>query len=534
MALAPRSEGAVLVSTAPAEAESEPIRCAVLDLGSTSFQLLVTDAEADGTLTHVLRDRVILNLGADVAATGRVPEEMLDRAIEIVSRFRDVAERSGAQRLLPVATAAFRDAANLPWISKALRGALGVPIEVLAGDVEARCTVTGIRASVALPPGPWLAFDLGGGSLEIALVDDGQIVWTDSFPLGAARLWSTMVAGDPMTRSERKELKALVSELLTPAVQASGAPPDLPCVIAGGTAGALCRLLAARRWSDPPTSLNQFEVSASALGDVARTLSGSTSEERLTLPGIDERRADLLPTGGVVLTAALAAFGATAATHSEWGLREGVVLRALGAPIPSDPGALRHAAVDRLASRWHLDGRHSSTVRRHAETLFDETRSIHDLGPVERELLGAAARLHDVGTRISVDKHHKHGAYIVEHAGLRGFSPDEVALLACLVRFQRGSPPRPSYPPYEGLLPSEREACRTLVGLLRVAHALARGGADDVTSIRVDASGKELLVQIEGGNPVHAVTDANEQAALLARTLGSPVRFAFAEAGAAS
>src|SRR5580765_4978792 len=258
VACAPRSEGAVLVSTAAAEAE--PIRCAVLDLGSTSFQLLVTDAEADGTLTHVLRDRVILNLGADVAATGRVPEDMLDRALEIVSRFRDVAERSGAQRLLPVATAAFRDAANLPWISKALRGALGVPIDVLAGDVEARCTVTGVRASVALPPGPWLAFDLGGGSLEIALVDEGRIAWTDSFPLGAARLWSTMVAGDPMTRSERRELKALVAELLTPAVEASGAPPDLPCVIAGGTAGAVCRLLAARRWPEPPTSLNQFEV----------------------------------------------------------------------------------------------------------------------------------------------------------------------------------------------------------------------------------------------------------------------------------
>jgi len=515
----------------PARVEEAPIRCAVLDLGSTSFQLLVTDAEADGTLTHVLRDRVILNLGADVAATGRVPEEMLDRAIEIVSRFRDVAERSGAERILPVATAAFRDAANLPWISKALRGALGVPIEVLAGDIEALCTVTGVRASVALPPGPWLAFDLGGGSLEIALVDEGRIAWTDSFPLGAARLWSTMVAGDPMTRSERRELKALVAELLTPAVEASGAPPDLPCVIAGGTAGAVCRLLAARRWPEPPTSLNQFRVTSSALADVSRMLGTSTSEERLALPGIDERRADLLPAGAVVLTAALGAFGATAAIHSEWGLREGVVLRALGAPIPTDPGALRHAAVDRLASRWHLDDRHSATVRRHAETLFDETQPIHDLGAGERELLGAASRLHDVGTRISVDKHHKHGAYIVEHAGLRGFSPDEVALLACLVRFQRGSAPRASYPPYAALLPSEREACRILVGLLRVAHALARGGADDVTSIRVDTRGEELVVRIEGGNPVHAVADANEHAALLARTLGSPIHLAYAEAG---
>ena len=153
---------------------------------------------------------------------------------------------------------------------------------------------------------------------------------------------------------------------------------------------------------------------------------------------------------------------------------------------------------------------------------------------MERELLGAAARLHDIGTRISVDKHHKHGAYIVEHAGLRGFSPDEIALLACLVRFQRGSAPKASYPAYAALLASDREACRTLAGILRVAHALARGGADDVTSIRVDAANDELVVRIEGGNPVHAVADANEQATLLARTLGSPVRFAFVEAGSPS
>ena len=305
-------------------------------------------------------------------------------------------------------------------------------------------------------------------------------------------------------------------------------------MIAGGTAGAVCRLFAARRWPEPPTSLNQFEVSTSALHDVARMLCTSTSEERLALPGIDERRADLLPTGAVVLSAALGAFGATAATHSEWGLREGVVLRALDAPIPHDPGELRHAAVDRLATRWHADGRHPATVRRHTETLFDETRSVHDLGPVERELLGAAARLHDIGTRISVDKHHKHGAYIVEHAGLRGFSPDEVALLACLVRFQRGSPPKASFPAYAALLASDREACRILVGILRVAHALARGGSEDVTSIRVDAAADELVVRIEGGNPVHAVADANEQATLLARTLGSPVRFAYVEAGSPS
>ena len=173
------------------------MRCAVLDLGSTSFQLLVTDATPEGALTHVLRDRVILNLGAEVAATGRVPDELLDRALRTVARFRDIAERSGAEAVWPVATSAFRDAANQPWLSKALRGALGVPVRILGGDAEVQCTVSGIRASVALSPDPWLAFDLGGGSLEIALVQGEQVRWTGSFPLGAARLARTMVDARP-------------------------------------------------------------------------------------------------------------------------------------------------------------------------------------------------------------------------------------------------------------------------------------------------------------------------------------------------
>ncbi len=501
------------------------MRCAVLDLGSTSFQLLVTDAADDGSLTHVLRDRVILNLGAEVASSGRVSDELVDRALGTVARFRDIAERSGAERLWPVATAAFRDAANQPWLSKALRGALGVRVQILAGDEEVRCTATGIRASIALADGPWLAVDLGGGSLEIALVDEDVIVWTDTFPLGAAAVSATMVAGDSMARSERRHIRKVATEMLQPAVEACRPPADPMCVIAGGSAGALARLIAARRWPDPPTSLNQFEVSVDGLRDLARTLGAATPEERADLPGIDTRRADLLPAGAVVLSTALELFGATRAVHSEWGLREGVVLRELASPLPAGPVALRAAAIDHLAATWRVDDKHSATVRRHAERLFDETRALHDLGPTERELLAAAARVHEIGARISTDKHHKHGAYVVEHAGLRGFSPDEIAMMASLVRFQRGSPPRAAYPPFAALTATEQEACRTLTGILRVALALGRGGADDVSGIDVVRENHTLHVRVEGPDPSRAIDDAREQGPLLARALGSALAF---------
>ena len=215
---------------------------------------------------------MILNLGAEVASSGRVPDDLLDRALHTVARFRDIAERSGAEAIWPVATSAFRDAANQPWLSKALRGALGVPVRILGGDEEVQCTVSGIRASVALPDEPWVAFDLGGGSLEIALVEGEAIRWSDSFPLGAARLARTMVEHDPMTRTERRELRRLVKETVAPAVAACTPVEHPTCIIAGGTAGALARLLAARRWPAPPTSLNQFAVGVDSLAELSRSL----------------------------------------------------------------------------------------------------------------------------------------------------------------------------------------------------------------------------------------------------------------------
>ena len=119
----------------------------------------------------------------------------------------------------------------------------------------------------------------------------------------------------------------------------------------------------------------------------------------------------------------------------------------------------------------------------------------------------------------------------MEHAGLRGFSPDEVALMACIVRFQRGSAPRASYPPFAALTGSEREACRVMVGILRVAHALGRGGVDDVTGIDIAHHEDTLEITVEGKNPGSTIDDASEQAPLLERSLGCSIAFAVRDLG---
>lgn len=512
------------------------MRYAVFDLGSTSFQLLVTDAGDDGSLTHILRDRVILNLGADVAATGQVPQEQADRALQVVSRFRDVAIRAGADVLLPVATAAFREAANLPWLARSLRGAIGVPVRILAGEQEIHCTVAGIRASVALPEDtPWLAFDLGGGSLEIALVERDEIRWTDTFPLGAARVTRTLGGRDPVDNTARREMRRLTRSLLEPAREALGGlvPPDPVCVAAGGTAGAMAKLRISERWPEPPASLNQFELRVEDLVDLSKTLSTLPADELLDLPGIDERRLDILPAGAVVLATALGVFGAERAIHSEWGLREGVVLLERGDPPHASPGELRGASIDRLAAVWDGDPQHPAAVRRIAEQLFDETVELHGLEDDRRALLGFAALVHDVGTQISPNKHHRHSAYLIEHAGLRGFDPWEVAMMASIVRFHRGSGPKTSFPPYAALSSADRAACQVLIGALRIAHGLGRGNEEDVRDVHAKVTKRELEIHVQGERPEGPIVDAEEHANVLGRAVGMTVRFVEEPRGAA-
>lgn len=502
------------------------VRLAVLDLGSTTFQLLVADADEDGSLAPVIRDRVVLNLGMALGAGG-IPRELAARAAETVLRFRTVAERSGVDRLVAIGTSALREAPNRDELDALLGPAAGVPIRYIDGREEARLMFAGIRASVALGPGATLFLDLGGGSLEVALAN-GELRWGESVPVGAGRLTAQLIGSDPPTRAERKAVRDTVKDALAHLVEPVRREAPVRCVASGGTAGALARVLAARRWATPPDSLNGFELAVDETRDLSRELAALSLRDRLKVPGIDDRRASLLPAGGIILSTAAASLGAATLVHSEWGLREGAVLDQLSlsdGPTP-DPAELRRRSVDRLVRVWAEDRPHVELIARLALDLFEDLRSLHDLGEQEGEWLGQAGLLHDVGVRVSPDRAHKHGAYVVEHAGLRGFSPEEIAIIASLVRFQKGRPPRPVYAPYAGLRSPVKEHVRVLAGILRVAHALGRGGEDDVRQVRVRIAAGGVRVRLTGtSNPEGAAAEAQIQSELLAAALGTDLRF---------
>jgi exopolyphosphatase / guanosine-5'-triphosphate,3'-diphosphate pyrophosphatase len=481
------------------------VRIAALDLGSNSFHLLVADAHPDGTFEPLAREKEMLRLGNVVAATGELGEPASSAAVETVCRFRALAESLGAGEVVARATAAFRDARDSAAVVDRIEAEAGVKVRVISGREEARLIFDAVRASVLIEPGPALALDLGGGSLELAVGDAGGMRWASSLKLGVGRLTTELVRSDPPTGGDRRRIVHAVTTAVGPLLPDIARLGPLMAVGSSGTLTTLIRLAAVRRGSPMPLSVNQLAVTARQLDALSQDLLRMTSDERAAQPGVDARRADLLPAGALLAVTVMDLTGLDEVVGCEWALREGIVLDAIShhtrAEWTGDPRAMRRESVLGLGRRCGFNESHACKVSRLAGTLFDGTASLHGLDTADRDLLEMGALVHDIGEHVSMDGHERHTAYLVQNGRLRGFSPDELSVLACLGRFHKRGSPKLSFEPFARLSPRDRNRVTKLTALLQVADALDRSHGGPVQSIEVYTS--PGLVEVV----VHAADD---------------------------
>ena len=493
------------------------MRSAVLDLGSNSFHVLVADVEGP-RIVPVLREREMLHLGATVARHGTVPPDQRARAAATVAHLATLARRSGAERPLAVATSALRDAANGEAVLGELATAARAPIRVLDGDAEARLAYLGVRAAVALRGEPVLVLDLGGGSLEFATGIAERLLGTCSVRLGASRL-STLIASDPPASHELDALHAHIDGELDAVVDGVQASAPAATVAVGGTVRALARIVAARRGVWLPSTLNMLEVTTAELGEVRDQLLGRDLAGRLEVPGMKARRADHVHVAAVVLTRALERLGITTVTVSDWGLREGLLLDTHGSAGVPSPHTLRLDEIERVRTSFTPRDPHPVHVAQLAGQLFDRTQPRHGLGPELRELLSHAARVHAVGEAIALRRQHEHGAYLVEHAELHGFTPREYAQLTTLVRFHRSRGIDPTYPPFASLPPTHQRSTEQLLALLQLADGLDRAHDQSITTVAGILTDHRLELRLGGGGLALTASELERRTALLRRAL---------------
>jgi exopolyphosphatase / guanosine-5'-triphosphate,3'-diphosphate pyrophosphatase len=306
---------------------------AVLDLGSSSFQLLVCEKGLHQSLRPVLKSQSLLDLGDEVGATGRISPRRLKASVAAAKRLRRALDRANPDVVVPLATAALRDAANGPEVVAALEQVLAMPVRVLDGVDEARLCFVGQRGAVYVGDSPTVGVDVGGGSFELTVGNRYDIYLATSAPVGPTRLRGELGAPEYLDREMRKEVRERVREALAPIAQRLAKYPRVAArtIISGGTARALARLAMAKTHSyskAPAWVVNQVELPAAQVAELADTLSHLSLNRRLKLPGMPARRAPMLPLGACILQAIGEEIGTEHFVVSEWGLREGALLDA--------------------------------------------------------------------------------------------------------------------------------------------------------------------------------------------------------------
>lgn len=501
---------------------SSATRQGVLDLGSNSFHVLVADVTEAGEIVPVLREREMLHLGAAVAQHGHIPAEAGRKAVAVAAHLTELARRCGVDTPLAVATSALRDASNGAQVVAAIEQATGVTIDVIDGAEEAARAWIGVHNSVGMEMGHVLVLDLGGGSLEFAVGSGHAPEQLTSVDLGVSRL-STLAPADPPDALEIGRLTAHVEQALDPIVDGL-APDGLDTVVSvGGTVRALARLIAAQDQVWLPATVNQLTIPVPRLEQTRDSLLGMTAIERAALPGMKARRADRIHIAAVVLSATLRRLGATAFLVSDWGLREGSLLRSLGIEQTPSPEQLRLRAVERTRTTFVPDDPHLPHVAHLTERLFEVTDTLHGLQAEDQEMAGHAARLHDIGESLALRNHDRHGAYLVEHAEIRGFSPSETAMLATLVRFHKAPSIDDAYPPWQALSDRDRARTRRILALLQVADGLDRARDQAVRDVTGRRRQDRFELVLHGRGLHVARAEVERKTTMFAEVFGLPI-----------
>ncbi len=504
-------------------------RVAAIDVGSNSIRCLIAERGEDGHLAIIddLKDQPRLARG--LAVSGRLSPEAMDRAIEALARMTQAAERRGVSRIALVATSAVRDAANGAEFVERVRHEIGIPLEVLDGETEARLAFLSVREHFAIVRGRSAVADIGGGSLELVLAVGGLVEHVISLPFGAVRMTEQYLGTGAGQRAGVRRLRAAVRQRLrrsVPAREWTGAR----LFGSGGTFTNTARILQAREHGTPPEAgVHGAAIPRADLHRALEWLAGLSVEERRGLPGLNPERADIIVAGLAVATEVLEHLDAPAVTVSAFGLREGLLLH-LSTPREDGKGPTRARALRRFADRCRSDRRHVEQVLRLSRQLFDALGK--RLGCVAEDwpLLEAAALVHDVGQLVSYRGHHRHSYHLIVHAEALPLTPDERMLVATISRYHRKAPPSKKHEEYARLDKESRARVRRLAALLRVADGLDRGHLAAVETMHVKLLPTRLTIDVA---PRLATTDlklevwsATRKSDLLARLLGVAIHVA--------
>jgi exopolyphosphatase/guanosine-5'-triphosphate,3'-diphosphate pyrophosphatase len=514
------------------------MRIAAIDIGTNSVHMIVVRVRPDRSFEVIDREKFMVRLGAGGLDGRALTAEAMTAGLQALSTFRRLADSHGVEEILAVATSATREARNGDEFLARIERETGIRPMVITGAEEARLIHQAAVYGVDVASARAVVIDIGGGSVEITLGTGTAIQLARSFKIGAIRLTERFVKSDPISeRDERRLARHVLDEIDRHCGQIAAIGFDR-VIGTSGTILSLGTVAATETRGSEPAELRNLRVAAKQIRRVRREVCERNLEQRLLIPGLDPRRADLVVGGAVLLDTILRRLDAEELTLCDLALREGLVLDYVRrhkkeiAQADLIPDVRRRSTIE-LAERCNYFAVHAQQVSRLALALFDQTRATHGLTDREREWLEYASLMHDLGVHISYPRHHRHSYSVIKNGDLRGFEPEEIEVMALVARYHRRGTPKRSHEEYGQLRPPLRRAVRILASILRLAESLDRSHAQVVSALELQDHGKDLLLELRAaGDAELEVWAAQRHVQPFEELMEKPVRLALRQQAA--
>ncbi|HMQ68608.1 MAG TPA: Ppx/GppA phosphatase family protein [Ignavibacteria bacterium] len=505
---------------------------AAIDIGTNSFHLVIAKIDSKNRFTVVTKTKEVVRLGNSSNDMKYISKESIERGVEALKRFKLICDSHNAE-IIAVATSATREALNKDEFLNRVFEETGIEINIVSGYEEARLIYLGVLQSLDIYKKKILLVDIGGGSTEFLIGKKGNVKIASSLKLGAVRLTRKFDLDDKVEKTDLKSSKIYVKGAMNQIVRTLQ-DEDYELVIgSSGTISNIGSIIMSENTpvSDQDVNMNGFVIKRKPLYvAIDKIYKADTTQERLKIPGLDPKRADIITAGAVILEQIFTDLKIEKMTLSGYALREGIIMNY----IQQNSGEfefghltdVRYSSVIHLGERTNYDKEHSIQALKLANKIFDFVKVKFDLTDDDREYLEAATLLHDIGYYISHSDHHKHSYYLIRNADMLGFNDKEIEIIANIARYHRKSHPKTKHENYNKLDDQSKDLIKKLAGILRIADSLDRSHKSIVEDIELCFDDKQLVIELVSckADPYLEIWGANLRKSLFEEAFGCKVK----------
>jgi len=473
-----------------------PIRVASIDMGSNAIRFLIAEFCDSDQFVTLYSKRASIRLGHSVFLSGKLDPNLKNETIELLKQHQQKMEELSVLAHRCVATSAVRESMDGASFATQVKEETGISLEIISGTEEARLVYLAIRSKVHLGNKNWLLIDLGGGSVELSLINQSGVIWSESHTMGSVKLLEELSTPDNGTTKLRNIITEYISLLKIPF---PGSTQEMGGLIAtGGNIEDLARVAGVFPGLD-----DIIELPVENLTQAIETLFRLSFKERVDQLHLREDRADVILPASLVYEHIAKLSGVQKIIVPGVGTKEGVLfdlVNRLTKPISygEENEKFIQESCQQIGSRFMFDESHARQVTRLSISLFDQLKSIHKLPLEDRKLLIAASMLHDIGSFISYNKHHKHSQYLIENSEIAGLNESDHFLVACIARYHRKSEPSLEHTFFKALSKEDQKKVEVLSSLLRMADSLDREHQAKVDRMLIKRKETSIFIVLKG------------------------------------